>query len=160
MIWPRLGFVYLAMGHHGPLILAKFLRFRLGRAKPFKNHGMLLFQMEYLYRLVHSINISPTFGPVLLIYYIIRLIRCYCYILSDYQNSHVLWGFYLIKTSQNVCLTECNNSTWSAYISLQTVNTLKAILVPKWNKNKNTTGFYPIYRIPSLLILESVLCAT
>ena len=101
-IWPGLGLVYLAMGHHGPLILAKFLRFRLGRAKPFKNHGMLLFQMEYLSRLVHSINISPTFGPVLLINYITRLIRCYCYVLSDYQNSHVLWGFYLIKTSQNV----------------------------------------------------------
>ena len=95
MIWVRFGSddlarIGLGLFGHGPLILAKFLRFRLGRAKPFKNHGMLLFQMEYLSRLVHSINISPTFGPVLLINYIIRLIRCYCYILSDYQNSHVL----------------------------------------------------------------------
>ena len=41
---------------------------------------------------------------------IIRLIRCYCYVLLDSQNSHVLWDFYLIKP----------HKTWEFWLSNRT----------------------------------------
>ena len=56
------------------------------------------------------------------------------------------------QATHGMLLFQMDLSTQSTYFQFLVLFTFE------WNKNKNTTGFYPIYGIPSLLILESALC--
>ena len=55
----------------------------------------------------HTIRSITCYSYILMIY---RLIRCYCYVLSDSQNSHVLWDFYFTKP----------HKTWEFWLSNRT----------------------------------------